>query len=44
MEILQAKIEYYIRIKFCYLHFSIIPVTARLYFWRKNVCSYLCLL
>ena len=31
MEILQAKIF----IKFCYLYFSIVPETARLYVWRK---------
>ena len=32
MEILQAKIC----IKFCYLYFSIVPVTATLYVWRKK--------
>ena len=37
MKILQAKIC----IKFCYLYFSIVPVTARLYVWRKNVCFFL---
>ena len=40
MEILQAKIQYYICIKFCYLYFSIVPETARLYVWRKNVCFF----
>ena len=32
MEILQAKIC----IKFCYLYFSIVPVPATLYVWRKK--------
>ena len=38
MGILQDKIY----IKFCYLYFSIVPETARLYVWRKNVCFFLC--
>ena len=42
MEIWQAKIQYYICIKFCCLYLSIVPETARLYFWRKNVCFFLC--